>query len=51
LIRPGTENFLEEMSKYFEIVVFTAAMQDVNLNKILSIQNILIYLVCRLDIR
>lgn len=28
-IRPGAENFLEEMSEYFEIVVFTAAMQDV----------------------
>lgn len=30
-IRPGAEQFLEEMSKYYEIVVFTAAMQDVNL--------------------
>ena len=29
-IRPGAEHFLEEMSKYYEIVVFTAAMQDVN---------------------
>ena len=28
-IRPGAENFLEEMSKYYEIVIFTAAMQDV----------------------
>ena len=28
-IRPGAEHFLEEMSKYYEIVVFTAAMQDV----------------------
>jgi hypothetical protein len=28
-IRPGAENFLEEMSEYFEIVIFTAAMQDV----------------------
>jgi hypothetical protein len=28
-IRPGAENFLEEMFEYFEIVVFTAAMQDV----------------------
>lgn len=29
-IRPGAENFLEEMSEFYEIVVFTAAMQDVN---------------------
>lgn len=29
-IRPGAEHFLEEMNKYYEIVVFTAAMQDVN---------------------
>lgn len=28
-IRPGAEDFLEEMSRYYEIVVFTAAMQDV----------------------
>lgn len=28
LVRPSTEEFLEEMSKYFEIVVFTAALQD-----------------------
>lgn len=28
-IRPGAEHFLEEMSKFYEIVVFTAAMQDV----------------------
>ncbi len=28
-IRPGAEIFLDEMAKYFEIVVFTAAMQDV----------------------
>jgi len=28
LIRPNAEDFLEEMSKYYEIVIFTAAMQD-----------------------
>jgi len=28
LIRPGAENFLEEMSKYYELVIFTAATQD-----------------------
>jgi len=29
LVRPNAEIFLQEMSKYYEIVVFTAAMQDV----------------------
>jgi hypothetical protein len=28
-IRPGAENFLEEMHEYYEIIIFTAAMQDV----------------------
>lgn len=28
-IRPHAEEFLNEMSQYYEIVVFTAAMQDV----------------------
>ena len=28
LIRPGVHNFLEEMNKYYEIVVFTAGMKD-----------------------
>lgn len=28
LVRPGCEVFLEEMSQYYEIVIFTAAMQD-----------------------
>lgn len=28
-MRPGAQQFLEEMSKLFEIVIFTAAMQDV----------------------
>lgn len=27
-IRPGADNFLKEMSKHFEVVIFTAAMQD-----------------------
>ena len=29
LVRPGCEAFLKEMSALYEIVVFTAAMQDV----------------------
>jgi Dullard-like phosphatase family protein len=28
LIRPGCQKFLKEMSEYFEIVIFTAAIQD-----------------------
>lgn len=30
-IRPGAEQFIEELSEFYEIVVFTAAMQDVKL--------------------
>jgi TFIIF-interacting CTD phosphatase-like protein len=29
LIRPGTIRFLNELAKYYEIVIFTAAMPDV----------------------
>jgi len=29
LVRPGAEKFLEELSQYYEIIVFTAAMSDV----------------------
>lgn len=43
LIRPGAMNFLSELSQYYEIVVFTAAMPDVS-----SLFN-LIFLVRRLD--
>lgn len=28
LLRPYSETFLAEMSKYFEVVIFTAALQD-----------------------
>ena len=28
LIRPGALEFLEEMSKFYEVVIFTAGMQD-----------------------
>lgn len=38
-IRPGAENFIEELANYYEIVIFTAAMQDVIF--------ILLILVCR----
>lgn len=30
LVRPGVHNFLREMNRYYEIVIFTAAMQDVS---------------------
>jgi CTD small phosphatase-like protein 2 len=29
LVRPGAERFIEETSKYYELVIFTAATQDV----------------------
>jgi CTD small phosphatase-like protein 2 len=29
LIRPGTIKFLNELSRYYELVIFTAAMPDV----------------------
>jgi TFIIF-interacting CTD phosphatase-like protein len=29
LIRPGAQQFLVEMAKHYEVVIFTAAMQDV----------------------
>ena len=29
-IRPYAEDFLEEISKYYEIIVFTASLEDVN---------------------
>lgn len=28
LVRPGAEDFLEEMGKHYEVVIFTAALQD-----------------------
>jgi len=28
LVRPGVENFLKEMSEYYELVVFTAGLQE-----------------------
>jgi CTD small phosphatase-like protein 2 len=28
LVRPGAEKFLKEMSMIYEVVIFTAAMQD-----------------------
>jgi len=32
LIRPGTIKFLNELSRYYELVIFTAAMPDVRFN-------------------
>ena len=28
LVRPGAETFIKEMSQIYEVVIFTAAMQD-----------------------
>lgn len=30
LTRPGAQEFLREMSQYYEVVIFTAGMQDVS---------------------
>ena len=32
--RPGANNFLKELSKHYEIVIFTAAMPDVSKDKL-----------------
>jgi len=32
LVRPGCDTFLKEMSEIYEVVIFTAAMQDVSNN-------------------
>ena len=32
LVRPGCDKFLTEMAELYEIVIFTAAMQDVSIN-------------------
>jgi CTD small phosphatase-like protein 2 len=37
LIRPGAIKFLRELSQYYEIVVFTAAMPDVSFTHFLSL--------------
>ena len=29
MVRPGCDKFLKEMSEIYEVVIFTAAMQDV----------------------
>lgn len=49
LVRPGAIDFLQKMSEYYELVIFTAAIQEVSFNLIsismqiglltLSIQN------------
>jgi CTD small phosphatase-like protein 2 len=34
LVRPGANEFLEELSKYYELIIFTAATQEVFINLI-----------------
>lgn len=36
LVRPGCDQFLTEMAEIYEVVIFTAAMQDVSKSKILT---------------
>ena len=42
LVRPGTFEFLEELSNYYEIVIFTASLSKVNklFNKINACKSI-----------
>lgn len=37
LVRPGCDVFLREMSEIYEVVIFTAAMQDVCLSPLLTL--------------
>jgi TFIIF-interacting CTD phosphatase-like protein len=37
-MRPGAIEFLEDLHKHYEIVIFTAAMKDVNKFLIFSMQ-------------
>ena len=46
MIRPGAIKFLNELSKYYELVIFTAAMPDVRNSIIFVTPNLI---VCRLD--
>jgi TFIIF-interacting CTD phosphatase-like protein len=46
LIRPGAMNFLTELSQYYEIVIFTAAMPDVSISLLLTLTLIFEILVC-----
>lgn len=43
-MRPGVDIFLREMSELYEVVIFTAAMQDV------IIRHLIDMLVCRLGV-
>ncbi len=38
LVRPGCDTFLKEMAELYEVVIFTAAMQDVSLLELTCVQ-------------
>ena len=46
LVRPGCDQFLTEMAEIYEIVIFTAAMQDVSI----LMFNLFVFLVRRLGL-
>jgi len=44
LVRPGCDQFLKEMAELYEVVIFTAAMQDVSR----YFHNLILFIVRRL---
>lgn len=46
LVRPGCDQFLKEMAEIYEVVIFTAAMQDVSI----LMFNLFVFLVRRLGL-
>ena len=49
LVRPGCDQFLTEMAEIYEIVIFTAAMQDVS--GLFLLFNMFNFIVCRLGFK
>lgn len=43
LIRPYAQHFIDEMSKYYELVIFTAGLKDVNLAFLIKFSMLILY--------